>query len=81
MIAGTLKTVWGSERKACVNQETATHRFTLLQGQNKFSILEMEVVNSNNEFIIVDASINGRIQDGDVLSYTELDKHFRINCF
>ncbi|CAH1989000.1 unnamed protein product [Acanthoscelides obtectus] len=34
----------------------------------------MAVVNSNYEFIMVDAGINGRISDGGVLNYTEFGR-------
>lgn len=39
-----------------------------------FSIVLMAVVNSNYEFIMVDAGINGRISDGGVLNYTEFGR-------
>lgn len=41
-----------------------------------FSIVMMAVVNSNYEFIMVDAGINGRISDGGVLTNTVFGKAF-----
>jgi hypothetical protein len=42
--------------------------------KKKFSIVLMEVVNSNYEFIMADAGINGRISVGGVLGNTVFGK-------
>lgn len=51
------------------------HTGSLYYNYKKFcSIVLMAVVNSNYEFIMADAGINGRISDGGVLGYTAFGK-------
>jgi hypothetical protein len=74
MINGISLIVWEQWMESMCQLKITTYRFILLQPQNVFSIVLMAVVNSNYEFIMADAGINGRMSGGGVLGNTAFGK-------